>query len=312
MGAAAASAGLVSRNPADPGDQIGVFAPAGGIDVDWAVAAALRVAPTYAAVPGQARADALHRAAGRVEAAAADLTDLIRREVGKPVFEARGEVARTAAILRYHAQAALDADGDTYPSADGRSLLMSRRRPRGVVGLITPWNFPHRHPRLEARAGAGLRQRVRLEALAVRAGMCRGAACMPAAGAARAGRRARAGTRRRGRRAGRAPRGRGRLVHRVDRGRGERGADGRRARCCGAVRDGWPERLDRAGRRRPRGGRGDDRVGGDGLCRPEVHRHEPCDLRILGVRAHARRPGGGRDRPRGRGPRRRGLPGGAR
>ena len=142
MGAAAASAGLVSRNPADPGDQIGVFAPAGGIDVDRAVAAALRVAPTYAAVPGQARADALHRAAGRVEAAAADLTDLIRREVGKPVFEARGEVARTAAILRYHAQAALDADGDTYPSADGRSLLMSRRRPRGVVGLITPWNFP--------------------------------------------------------------------------------------------------------------------------------------------------------------------------
>jgi alpha-ketoglutaric semialdehyde dehydrogenase len=142
MGAAAASAGIVSRNPADPGDQIGVFAPAGGIDVDRAVARALRVAPGYAAVPGQARADALHRAAGRVEAAAADLADLIRREVGKPVVEARAEVTRTAAILRYHAQAALDADGDTYPSADGRSLLMSRRRPRGVVGLITPWNFP--------------------------------------------------------------------------------------------------------------------------------------------------------------------------
>ena len=142
MGAAAASAGIVSRNPADPGDQIGVFAPAGGIDVDRAVARALRVAPSYAAVPGQARADALHRAAGRVEAAAADLADLIRREVGKPVLEARAEVTRTAAILRYHAQAALDADGETYPSADGRSLLMSRRRPRGVVGLITPWNFP--------------------------------------------------------------------------------------------------------------------------------------------------------------------------
>ena len=98
--------------------------------------------PRYAAVPGQARADALNRAAGRVEAAAAELADLIRREVGKPILEARAEVARTAAILRYHAQAALDADGDTYPSADGRSLLMSRRRPRGVVGLITPWNFP--------------------------------------------------------------------------------------------------------------------------------------------------------------------------
>ena len=67
---------------------------------------------------------------------------LVCREVGKPIVEARGEVARTAAILRYHAQAALDPDGETYPPGDGRSLLMSRRRPRGVVGLITPWNFP--------------------------------------------------------------------------------------------------------------------------------------------------------------------------
>ena len=40
---------------------------------------------------------------------------LICREVGKPIVEARGEVARTAAILRYHAQAALDPDGETYP-----------------------------------------------------------------------------------------------------------------------------------------------------------------------------------------------------
>jgi alpha-ketoglutaric semialdehyde dehydrogenase len=142
MGAAAASADIVSRNPADPGDRIGTFVPGGGIDVDRAVTAARRAAPGFAALPGQARADALHRAAGRVEAAAAGLADLIRREVGKPIVEARAEVARTAGILRYQAQAALDPDGDTYPSADGRSLLYSRRRPRGVVALITPWNFP--------------------------------------------------------------------------------------------------------------------------------------------------------------------------
>ena len=70
------------------------------------------------------------------------MADLICREVGKPIVEARGEVARTAAILRYHAAAALDPDGETYPPSDGRSLVMARRRPRGVVGLITPWNFP--------------------------------------------------------------------------------------------------------------------------------------------------------------------------
>jgi alpha-ketoglutaric semialdehyde dehydrogenase len=140
MGAAAA--GIVSLNPADPADRIGTFTPGGGIDVDRAVTAARAAAPRFAALPGQARADALHRVAARVEARAAELADLIVREVGKPVVEARGEVVRTAAILRYQAQAALDPDGDTFPSGDGRSLLMARRRPRGVVGLITPWNFP--------------------------------------------------------------------------------------------------------------------------------------------------------------------------
>jgi alpha-ketoglutaric semialdehyde dehydrogenase len=142
VGATARGAEIVSANPADPADRIGVFAAAGGIDVDRVIASARAAAPGWAATPGQARADALSRSAAQVERAAAELADLVRREVGKPILEARAEVARTAAILRYHAQAALDPDGDTYPPADGRSLLLSRRRPRGVVALITPWNFP--------------------------------------------------------------------------------------------------------------------------------------------------------------------------
>jgi aldehyde dehydrogenase (NAD+) len=64
------------------------------------------------------------------------------REVGKPITEARGELARAVAILRFYAQVALDPDGESFPPADGRSLLLTRREPRGVVGLITPWNFP--------------------------------------------------------------------------------------------------------------------------------------------------------------------------
>jgi acyl-CoA reductase-like NAD-dependent aldehyde dehydrogenase len=133
---------ISSTNPADPADVIGTFAPGGGIDVDRAVTAAAAAAPGWAGAVGQTRADALSRVAGRVEARADELAGLICREVGKPIVEARGEVTRTAAILRYHAQAALDPDGETYPPGDGRSLLMTRRRPRGVVGLITPWNFP--------------------------------------------------------------------------------------------------------------------------------------------------------------------------
>jgi aldehyde dehydrogenase (NAD+) len=91
------------------------------------------------------RAHALTMAANALEAAHAEVVDLVVREVGKPVVEARQEVTRGVNILRYHAQAALDPDGETYPPApptDPATMLFSRRRPRGVAGLITPWNFP--------------------------------------------------------------------------------------------------------------------------------------------------------------------------
>ncbi|NYE45443.1 aldehyde dehydrogenase (NAD+) [Spinactinospora alkalitolerans] len=63
-------------------------------------------------------------------------------EVGKPATEARGEAARSVAIMRYFAQQAFEPDGETLPPAGPRTLLYSRRRPHGVAGLITPWNFP--------------------------------------------------------------------------------------------------------------------------------------------------------------------------
>src|SRR5262249_26478049 len=96
-----------------------------------------------------ARADALNAAAAAVDAAKDQFVDLMIREVGKPLTEAVGEHARSVRILRYQAQSALDPDGDTYPIAppsDPRTLLLSRRRPRGVAGLITPWNFPFAIP----------------------------------------------------------------------------------------------------------------------------------------------------------------------
>jgi alpha-ketoglutaric semialdehyde dehydrogenase len=67
---------------------------------------------------------------------------LMVREVGKPVTEAAAETTRGVGILRYYAQQALDPDGGTYPGPSPAALLLSRRRPRGVAGLITPWNFP--------------------------------------------------------------------------------------------------------------------------------------------------------------------------
>lgn len=88
------------------------------------------------------RAQALAAAADRVSAAGEELVGLMVHEVGKPVGEARGEAARAVAILRYFAQQAFEPDGETLPAAGTRTLLYNRRRPHGVAGLVTPWNFP--------------------------------------------------------------------------------------------------------------------------------------------------------------------------
>lgn len=131
-----------SRSPQRPEDVVGTFGESDVAAAQGAITAAQEAGVLWAATPAPQRAAALEAAAGALEAASAELAELVVREVGKPVAEAGAEVARGVGILRYHAQAALDPDGETYPSADGRSWLFARRRPRGVAGLVTPWNFP--------------------------------------------------------------------------------------------------------------------------------------------------------------------------
>ena len=133
---------LISRNPARPDDEVLRLTPAGGIDLDRAVSRAQEASAAWGRTPAPQRGEALRLAADRIEQAAGELADLVCREVGKPIAEARGEVARSAAILRFNAGLTLDPEGDSLPPADGRSLLFTRRAARGVVGLITPWNFP--------------------------------------------------------------------------------------------------------------------------------------------------------------------------
>jgi len=136
---------IQSRAPQDQDDVVAEVPVADGRAVADAFAASRAAAREWAAQHATVRATALTAAANALEAAHGDLVALVVREVGKPVAEARQEVTRGVNILRYHAQAALDPDGETYPAAppaDPATLLMSRRRPRGVAGLITPWNFP--------------------------------------------------------------------------------------------------------------------------------------------------------------------------
>ncbi|UYQ63417.1 aldehyde dehydrogenase family protein [Streptomyces peucetius] len=136
------AATLTSRSPADPSDiLVQIPAPSAFAAVD-AVDRARAAQPDWQAGGGAARSAALTAVADAVEAAADELTALAVREVGKPLTEARAEVARTAAIWRYYAQAPYEPTGAVHEAAAGAGLLLSRRLPHGVAGLITPWNFP--------------------------------------------------------------------------------------------------------------------------------------------------------------------------
>src|SRR5258707_13738944 len=133
---------FTSVNPHDPADVIGEWQAAGPGGRDGVVGRAMDGGGTWADPPGATRAKALSDAGSALEQRAADITALVIREVGKPVSEARGEVARAVAILRYYAQAALAPDGQTLPAAQPDQLLLARHVPVGVTALITPWNFP--------------------------------------------------------------------------------------------------------------------------------------------------------------------------
>lgn len=136
---------IESRSPQAPDDVVVSARVADAAAVGRACASAREAARPWAAASAVERAGALTAIAESVAAAADELAALMVREVGKPITEARGEVARSIAILRFHAQAALLPDGESHPTIPPRhpdTVTFSRRRPHGVAGLLTPWNFP--------------------------------------------------------------------------------------------------------------------------------------------------------------------------
>lgn len=141
---------ITSRNPADPSDVVLQIPSPGAYAAVDAVERARAAQPGWLLGGAAARSAALGSVADAVDAAAAELTALAVREVGKPLAEARAEVARTVAIWRYHAQAPYEPVGAVHETAVGPGLLLTRRRPHGVAGLITPWNFPFAIPSWKA------------------------------------------------------------------------------------------------------------------------------------------------------------------
>ncbi|MGN6523085.1 MAG: aldehyde dehydrogenase family protein [Actinomycetes bacterium] len=132
---------IESRSPQRPDDLVIAVPETTTAEVAEAARAGRAAQAAWVAGGAASRAAALAAAADAVAGAAAELADLVVREVGKPVGEAVGEVARSVSILRYFAQQVFDPTGAVHEPS-GRGLLLTQRRPRGLAGLVTPWNFP--------------------------------------------------------------------------------------------------------------------------------------------------------------------------
>ena len=133
---------FVSRNPAHQADVVGVFARSAAADVDAAVAAARDAFPAWRRTPWPRRGDVILRAAEVMEARKEELARLMTREMGKVIEEARGDVQEAIDMGKFIAGEGRRAFGETVPSELRDKWAMTMRQPFGVVGCITPWNFP--------------------------------------------------------------------------------------------------------------------------------------------------------------------------
>lgn len=129
-------------NPADERDVIGEFPDSGAGEIAQAVAAAKSALPAWRKLSPDARAQFLFRAADILERRKAEVAAALTREEGKSIAEATGETGRGVVLLRYYAGEGLRVGGEVIPSVNPGLLLFTERVSLGVVGLITPWNFP--------------------------------------------------------------------------------------------------------------------------------------------------------------------------
>ncbi len=133
---------VIDRSPSDLSDVVGEFAVADDAQVDDAVAASADAAPGWAAATPLERSTVLETAGLELAARAEELGEQLAREEGKPRGEAIGEVQRASQIFRFFAGEALRVAGEHIRSVRPGVDVDVLREPLGVVGIITPWNFP--------------------------------------------------------------------------------------------------------------------------------------------------------------------------
>jgi aldehyde dehydrogenase (NAD+) len=130
------------RNPMRPDEVVAEVPACDESDVDAAVAVAQEAAPSWAATPAPQRGNLLVKAAEVIDARVEQIATEMTREMGKPLREARMEVARAATILRFFGGEGYRPLGELFQQTLTGGAVYTVRRPLGVIGLITPWNFP--------------------------------------------------------------------------------------------------------------------------------------------------------------------------
>ena len=129
------------HNPAT-GEKIATVARCNKAETKQAIEAGERARGAWAAKTGKERATVLRKWSDLMLANADDLAKIMTLEQGKPLAEAKGEVAYAASFLEWFGEEAKRAYGDTIPQHKADSRLFVIKQPIGVAGGITPWNFP--------------------------------------------------------------------------------------------------------------------------------------------------------------------------
>ena len=133
---------IICRNPADAREVVATYRASRVGEVAEVCARAHAAQLRWGGLPGPRRGELLHRAAELLRRRGRQLAARIVAEEGKLLADADGEVRRAAAVLRFHAGEAERLGGELTDAAQEHTLAYTRRRALGVVGLITPWNFP--------------------------------------------------------------------------------------------------------------------------------------------------------------------------
>lgn len=128
-------------NPAR-GDVIGNIAATTPDEIEQAVASARKAFRTWSRVPPKVRSQALHRLGDLVAADAVRMAGIMTMEQGKPLNEAKGEILKLAEACHFYAEEAVRIHGEIVPNDQNGYQSQVIREPIGVVGAITPWNYP--------------------------------------------------------------------------------------------------------------------------------------------------------------------------